>query len=277
MKHIREGIGKSARNVGRLFSRIAARNSLDLSSNNSREGNLKSPPVGGGRHESCGNGGEGEMSPGSSRRSSIAAGGSPGGSRRSSFDRRSFESAMAHASSDQNLSRLFTEVNAATSPAAAAAAAAATALTDADRGGTGRRRRRSGELTGRGDGDGDGDGDGGDEDKDEDEQHDDVVSMTAARLAEIGAHNVVATVAVEKDAVGSAVVSLADVAAAAAAKVVAEPLLSSSSSSRVSSPVSSATVSAPFSCPVTRLGRLRGHAEGTLVLTFLLPNNKSSV
>ena len=120
----------------------------------------------------------------------------------------------------------------------------------------------------------------------------------AARLAEIGAHNVVATVAVENDAVGSAVISLADVAAAAAAGAAANKAIKAepsppesstdsrggisfssagtagfySSSSSSSSSSSATTVSVPFSCPVTRLGRLRGRAEGTLVLTFLLPN-----
>lgn len=78
----------------------------------------------------------------------------------------------------------------------------------------------------------------------------------AARLAWLGIQNVIATLAVEKEPVGVAVVPLADIAAAAAVQL----------SDILPCTPSSSTVSVPFVCPLVRLGQLHGRAEGTLVL-----------
>ena len=80
--------------------------------------------------------------------------------------------------------------------------------------------------------------------------------MEASRVASsIARRNVVATVTVDRDAVGSAMIPLAE-AAAEAVRVAA------------SSPdADSVSASTAFSVPVTRFGRLCGVAEGELEVT----------
>ena len=71
-------------------------------------------------------------------------------------------------------------------------------------------------------------------------------AVEASRLASsLASRNVVATVTVDRDAVGTAVIPLAEAAA-------------------VSASGAAASASASFSAPVTRFGRLCGVAEGEL-------------
>jgi hypothetical protein len=120
---------------------------------------------------------------------------------------------------------------------------------------------------------------------------------TVARITSLGTHNLLVTVAVEKETVGTAVVSLADLAAAAAREHMkghttvcstgnqseaggsiggdTEGVIPSAQSGEAGGRYAegnpsqrASSVSMPFSCPVTRFGRLFGRAEGTLVLTL---------